>query len=321
MAERYTYAVARIHAAENALLSAQDMEKLISCRDSERAVAALSEMGYDCSEAKSADEVISRERARLWKLLGELVGDMSAFNVFRCENDFHNLKAAIKLTVTKDSCDRVFVEGGCVPYREIAEAAKTHDYSALPEFLRIPAEKAARLLYETGDGGLCDVTIDRAYLEKLTEEGRRADTEFIRSYAELNVALADIRIAARGCRLGKSAEFFGRALAECDLINAERLGINAAKGFEELCGYLVSVGMRGAAEALSVSYTAFEKWCDDRLMEETRKQKYNCFTAAPIAAFMLAKEAELKMVGLILTGKQNMLGDDIIRERLRELYV
>lgn len=121
--------------------------------------------------------------------------------------------------------------------------------------------------------------------------------------------------------MGKSAEFFGRALAECDLINAERLGINAAKGFEELCGYLASVGMRGAAEALSVSYTAFEKWCDDRLMEETRKQKYNCFTAAPIAAFMLAKEAELKMVGLILTGKQNMLGDDIIRERLRELYV
>ncbi len=321
MAERYTYAVARIHAAENTLLSMQDMEKLISCRDAEHAFSVLSEMGYDCAEAKSADDIISRERARLWELLGELAGDTSVFDIFRYENDFHNLKAAIKLTVTHDRCDKVFIEGGCVPYREIAEAAKAHDYSALPEFLRVSAEKAARLLYETGDGGLCDVTIDRAYLEKLTEEGRRADSEFIKNYAELTVMLADVRIAARGCRLGKSVEFFGRALAECNSINIEKLGANAAKGFDELCEYLVSEGLREAAEALSVSYAAFEKWCDDRLMEEVRKQKYDCFTVAPIAAFMLAKEAELKMVGLVLTGKQNRLGDEIIRERLRELYV
>ena len=258
MSEQYTYAVARIHAMEDALLSIQDLEKLLSCSDGKSALEALSEMGYDCADAKSADEVQHAERERLWRLISELVDDMSVFNVF---------------------------------------------------------------LYENGDGGLCDVIIDKAYLEMLKDEGKRSDSEFIRKYAELTVALTDIRIAARGCRLGKSAEFFGRALAGCETLNVDLLGANAAKGFDELCEYLSSTDYAGAAETLAESYTAFEKWCDDRIMEEVRRQKHNYFTVAPIAAYLLAKEAELKAVGLILTGKQNRLDDNIIKERLRELYV
>ena len=321
MSEQYTYAVARIHAMEDALLSIQDLEKLLSCSDGKSALEALSEMGYDCADAKSADEVQHAERERLWRLISELVDDMSVFNVFLYETDFHNLKAAIKLTVTHDKTDRVFIDGGTVPYRKIADAVENREYSELPKFLRAAALAAAGLLYENGDGGLCDVIIDKAYLEMLRDEGKRSDSEFIRKYAELTVALTDIRIAARGCRLGKSAEFFGRALAGCETLNVDLLGANAAKGFDEFCEYLSSTDYAGAAETLAESYTAFEKWCDDRIMEEVRRQKHNYFTVAPIAAYLLAKEAELKAVGLILTGKQNRLDDNIIKERLRELYV
>ena len=56
-------------------------------------------------------------------------------------------------------------------------------------------------------------------------------------------------------------------------------------------------------------------------MQEIRKEKHNNFTIAPIAAYILAKESELKAVGLVLTAKQNKLDENIIRERLRELYV
>ena len=296
MSEQYTYAVARIHAMEDALLSIQDLEKLLSCSDGKSALEALSEMGYDCADAKSADEVQHAERERLWRLISELVDDMSVFNVFLYETDFHNLKAAIKLTVTHDKTDRVFIGGGTVPYKKIADAVENREYSELPEFLRAAALAAAGLLYENGDGGLCDVIIDKAYLEMLKDEGKR-------------------------CRLGKSAEFFGRALAGCETLNVDLLGANAAKGFDEFCEYLSSTDYAGAAETLAESYTAFEKWCDDRIMEEVRRQKHNYFTVAPIAAYLLAKEAELKAVGLILTGKQNRLDDNIIKERLRELYV
>ena len=76
-----------------------------------------------------------------------------------------------------------------------------------------------------------------------------------------------------------------------------------------------------AAEALRKSPAAFEKWCDDLIIEEIRPQKYNPFTLGPLAAYILARRNEIKCVRMILTGRQNELPDNVIRERLREMYV
>ena len=38
-------------------------------------------------------------------------------------------------------------------------------------------------------------------------------------------------------------------------------------------------------------------------------------------AYVIARENEIKTVRIILTGRQNDLPDDAIRERIREMYV
>ncbi len=321
MPEQYTYAVARIHTKESGMLSLQDMERLLATDSVTEALAMLSEKGYDAMGAESSDEVVSRERAKLWKLISELVADMSVFDIFLIEKDFHNLKAAVKSVINKDIAEKVFVEGGTVPWQLIDDAVKNRELSELPYALQQAAEKALKALLETGDGGLCDVICDRAYLDACRELGENADNDMISRYAELYVALADIRIAARGARLGKNVEFFRRALAECRTLNTESLGSAAAKGTDDLAEYLKLTDYSEAAELLKEAYTLFEKWCDNRLMAEIKKEKNNYFTIAPIAAYILAKESELKMVGLILTAKQNRLDEGVVRERLRELYV
>lgn len=321
MPRQYTYAVARIHTKENSMLSIQDMERLLGAADMTEAMAFLGEKGFAIPETGLVDEVISRERAKMWKLISELVDDLSVFDIFLYENDFHNLKAAVKSTLNDGVAENVFVENGSVPWKDIYNAVKNREFKDLPEFMRDTAEKAVKVLMETGDGGLCDVIVDKAYLEACLETGRRSDNDFIKNYSELMVAMADIRIAARGSRLGKQVEFFKRSLAECRTINAESLGTAASKGFDDLAEYLRTTDYRDAADVLGESYVAFEKWCDDRIMQEIRKEKHNNFTIAPIAAYILAKESELKAVGLVLTAKQNKLDENIIRERLRELYV
>jgi len=321
MPEMYTYAVSRIHAKENNMLSLQDLERILGSNDMHEALAYLSEKGYDSLGAENTQEIIRREREKMWKLVSELVDDISVFDVFLYENDFHNLKAAVKSVVTKDECENVFVNSGTIPYTVILEAVANRKFEELPIFMQDIAERAVKALLETGDGGLCDVLIDKAYLETLTDLGQKADSDLIKNYTELTVALADIRIAARGSRLGKNAEFFKRSLAVCKTIDISRLSDAASKGFDELLEYLEGTDYSETKDALSQSYTAFEKWCDDRIMAEIRKEKHNQFTISPVAAYILAKESELKMVGLVLTAKQNKLPQEVIRERLRELYV
>ena len=92
-------------------------------------------------------------------------------------------------------------------------------------------------------------------------------------------------------------------------------------GIAGICEYLEGTPYREGGEALKESTSAFERWCDNQIIETIRPQKYNPFSAGPIIAYMLARENEIKTVRIILTGKLNQLPDDLIRERVREMYV
>ena len=54
----------------------------------------------------------------------------------------------------------------------------------------------------------------------------------IENYADTMVAIADIKIAVRSRKTGKSADFMRSAMAECDGVNVEQL-IRAALAGEE----------------------------------------------------------------------------------------
>ena len=79
--------------------------------------------------------------------------------------------------------------------------------------------------------------------------------------------------------------------------------------------------MEYAVEHIKESPSAFERWCDNRIIDKIKEEKYNSFSAGPILAYFLARENEIKTVRIILTGKLNNLSDDFIRERLRKMYV
>ena len=68
-------------------------------------------------------------------------------------------------------------------------------------------------------------------------------------------------------------------------------------------------------------FTAFEKACDDYLMEYIKEAKYKTLTPEPVVAYILAKETEAKCVRIILTCKLHQIDVDVIKERVREGYV
>ena len=116
-------------------------------------------------------------------------------------------------------------------------------------------------------------------------------------------------------------DFIRRALAKCDTLDVSLLTQASVESFDAIIAYLNTTEYSGAAEALTQSASAFERWCDNRLIEKIRPQKYETSTIGPLAAWLLARENEIKTVRILLSGKRNGLSDDAIRERLREMYV
>lgn len=318
----YTFAVAKIRAMEVGLFSKSDIDQLMACRTYEECLHFLEDRGWgDGSGRQTGDEILSTERAKIWETVEELGVPMETFEVLSYPNVYHNLKTAIKETMADEPRDEFFYENTVPSREELREIVSSQDFGRLPAKLEEAARDAYETLMHSKDGQLCDVIIDRACLEAIRKAGEEAADEVIQTYAKIIVAVANIKIAVRCQKTGKSFEFMMRALTECEGIQAEALAKAALGGFDTLCIYLENCGYAEAADALRISPSAFERWCDNYLIEMLQPQKYESFNVGPVVAYVIARENEIKTAGIILSGKLNKLSGLLIKERIREMYV
>ena len=320
----FTYAVARIRSKELGLLSAQHMEQLIGSKSCEEALHFLADKGWGSpDEPLEPERLLAGERDRTWQTVEEMVDDPAVFDTLRVADDFHNLKAAVKQLCTGSRLppERLYVKGGRLDPERIRKAVNAKDFDQLPGRMSEAGRSAYETLVQTGDGQLCDVILDRAALEDMLSEGKASGSEVLNDYAVLTAASADIRIAVRSARTGKSLDFVRRALAPCPTLDTEALAHAAVAGPAAVAEYLQGTDYAEAASALQESPAAFERWCDDLVIRRLQPQKYNPFTVGPLAAYILARQNEIKCVRMVLSGKQSGLSESAIRERMREMYV
>ncbi|WP_312645054.1 V-type ATPase subunit [Hydrogenoanaerobacterium sp.] len=319
--KQYTYAVARIRAKELSLLSSSVIEQLLACKSYDECLRLLADKGWGGDGNLTAEQLLENEREQTWSLIAELVEDMSVFDVFLYANDYHNLKAAIKQVCTGTDLKNIFITNGTVDPKTILNAIEEHNYALLPEDMRVPAKEAFEALLHTRDGQLCDMIVDKAALSAIYKAGLAAENELLKLYAELTVAAANIKTAVRCQKTGKTLDVLQRALAPCGSLDADRLAQAAVSGFDAICEYLENSSYADAVPELRTSPSAFERWCDNLIIRKIRPQLYNPFTIGPFAAYILARENEIKTVRIILSGKLNGLSEESIRERCREMYV
>ena len=319
--KQYIYPVARIRSKELGLLNKQFMEQLLACKTYEDCLVALMEKGFGSSDNLTLEELIKSERKKTWDLMKELVGDVSIFNTFLYENDFHNLKAAIKEIYTNKEYSNIYIENCTIKPELIIKALKEQNFSMLPSYMRECAMEAYDVQMHTGDGQLTDVIIDKKALETIYESGSSSKNELFSKYAELRVAFADINIALRCNKIGKTRDYMLRSMAKCNSLDIINLIDAALISEDEICNYLKTTVHSDIVQCIKKSSSAIEKYCDDQIIELIKPQKYNSFTLSPLAAYILARENEIKNVRILMSGKRNNLKEESIRERLRELYV
>lgn len=325
MAKDYTYQVARIRALETSLFQDSTIEQLISMNDAGQIVKFLGEKGWGDQETVGDPEaMLAREEEKIWEVVSDLHIDMELLDVLSYPKSFQNLKAAVKEAVTGPSAGNCYYDDTEPDGKEACEIIKNREFDRLPEGMGKAAEEAWDVLNHTGDGQICDVIIDRACLEKMLESGRKARKAgygVIYDYAESQAAIADIKIAVRAAKTGKSQDFLERALVSCDAVSAAGLAKAACQGEDQVREYLLDTEYREAVASLDEGPSSFERWCDDKIMDTLRSQKYETFTIGPVIAYVLARQNEIKTVRIIISGKENDLSNDEIRERVRRMYV
>lgn len=318
----YAYAVTAVRVRENRLLTSADLLRLTEADSVGTVMEFLRARGWQIpAGSQDIAALLRNELIGTWDFLREIAPDLSILHALILRKDYHNLKAAIKSSLSGIDIGTYFLSPGTVPQDLIREAVKSRDYSALPDSMKSAGEEAYDVLVRTGDGQLADIIIDRAALDDILATAIRSGNPLLIRLQELFCTAADIKTAFRASRMHKNTDFLERAISMGGKPDRAGLIESASKGEAALLTWLSKTEYAEGSALLASSPAGFEKWCDDKAVAMTEDVKYMFFGPEPLIAFYLAKEAEIKNLRILLTALENNLPFDQVRDRMRRMYV
>ena len=119
----------------------------------------------------------------------------------------------------------------------------------------------------------------------------------------------------------KSKDFVESAIGECSKLDKADLINNTVAGIDKLKEYLMNTEYVKGVELYIESPSAFDKWCDDEVIEISKNARYKSFGFDPVCAYYYAVINEIKTVNIILSGLYYGADKNTIKQRVRNLYV
>lgn len=316
----YAYAVARIRANENALLTRADIDQLISADSYDTAVRILTDRGWSQSDGEQAFDICESEMSKTMKLIAECVPDASLFDALVIGNDFANLKAAIKAQFSGIDAAEYMTEPSLCNPAVIIKAVKESDFAQLPDYLSECAAAAYHAYADSQSGQLVEVIIDKACNKAKTEWAVKAESPLLNEICGMTCAVSDIKTARRCVTTGKSREFALEAVSFSGRVDCEKL-VDAAFAGEKLAPVIQEAGFEALAEYADGDFTDLEMRCDNLITEMAGNNRHEIFGADPVVAYYYANAAEVKNVRIVLSAKAASVPKEIISERVRDTYV
>ena len=315
---RYAYAVANVRARENELLSGSAFEQLVSSENLNEILNLLVDKGIlDSAENERAVAVIESRMTDVWDYLCEISPNRELLNFLVVPNDYHNLKTSLKAIVSRADDTAYFIKPCLLPPESIYNAVSAKKFAELPTYLEKAAADGYDILTSTADGQLLDVTIDRYSLKAMCDMAR--GDEFTEMLTQEMTALYDFKIALRAASTKASDVVCSAALCDCEKTDVSALKNAALRGVEHVKNIILESGYSDLED--SDDFSEFEKACDNRILRLLNDSSTVSFGIEPLVAYYFRKSAEVQNLRLIINAKHAGLPQEIIRERMREIYV
>ena len=100
------------------------------------------------------------------------------------------------------------------------------------------------------------------------------------------------------------------------MLNFEIIFSGVSFNIDTNVSLLISPPLTNTSEA-----NLLEKLSDNYIMDLMKTGKLVTFGPERILSYIYAKETEIKIIRIIMVGKLNNIAEEVIRERLRDIYV
>ena len=317
------FAIGNLRARENRLLKSGDLNQLSAAKSTDELAKMLTDRGIGATDTADVPKLLSEETEKLWEYVTENAPDMSAFEPFLYENDFHNYKAVLKGVVRGREYGGLLILPATVEISVIERAVKDKHFDLLPEFMRSAADESYSVFTKTGDSQLADCIIDAGLMTAQLNKAKKIGNPIILKLITVTVFYNNMKAALRAAKANKSSAFLETLITETGVVSKKAMIAAALSGEEkllELMSKAREIGGGEAAEAYRRSPAEFEKFADDCVIKAARQCKFITLGIEPIVGYMLARKAEITDLRIIYSGIKTGQPTEKTRERLRELY-
>lgn len=172
-----------------------------------------------------------------------------------------------------------------------------------------------------------DIIIDSAMYQRQLELAKESSLSYLQDYVALLIDIANIKTFIRAKEQKREKDFLKKVLIKGGRVDLDLFLNNFIDDIESFSNKIFHTNhykwlKEGIEEYLKTKDLGrIEKTADNYLISVLKNSKFVSFGAEPIVAYIFAKENEIKIIRIILTGKKNKVDTDIIRERLRDIYV
>jgi V/A-type H+-transporting ATPase subunit C len=331
-ASRYAYSVAKIRFFETKLLTREKVLRMVSAEDVSECFRMLEEAGYNVALGSPADfnPVLRKEHQKTLDVLRLLSMDKRMHTLFAIRYDFHNLKTAIKEIFSMEDLSNAYQIGGILDQRDIKRSILDDDFRKLGEMNKVFSEAFAEIrktYEETPAPKLIDIITDRYMYKEILRRGNEIGNNFVTRIFVREIDLVNIRTFFRMRYLQKKRIDFVEAFIYGGDFRIDFFLKNYENDFYTLKTIFKGTEFLGLITDGSTyleensSFLRFERLSNEYFIKYVKATRWTSFGVEPLVAYFYAKEKELMVVRTILTGKQNELSYDEIKEEIPDEYI
>ena len=328
---KFTQAVSRIWVLETKLIDKAKIERMIEAPSANEVLRILNETEYsnvssNIKRAEDYEEILSAELKRVYDLVYEISPIKDVVKIMSLKYDYHNIKVLLKGKVLNKDLSSMLINLGSLDLQEIKRKIDGDNFKSLSGNLGKGISEALKAFEETKDPQKIDIILDKYMYKDLVELKKSLNYKFIDNLVKAMIDSTNIRTLLRIKKQNKNRDFAKEVIVEGGEIDSSKLIALLSETPENIMNKLQSTiysnlvkeGLEGYIESDSASL--LEKLSDNYIMDLMKGSKLVTFGPEKILSYIYAKETEIKVIRIIMVGKLNNIAEEVIRERLRDIY-
>ena len=320
---QFTQALSRIWVLETRLLDKTKVERMLEANSADEVLKILGETEYanimgNIKRAADYEEILSTELKRVYKLVYELCPVKEIVDLMSTKYKYHNIKVLLK---------GKFLEKDREDLNELKRKIDTDNFRDLKGNVEKAVLEVIADFEANKDPQKIDIIVDRYMFKELDEIKKSLNYKFTDKLVNAMIDSTNVRTLLRVKKQGKGREFASEVLVTGGAISKDTLVaiINETPEniISKLSTSIYSDLIKEGVESYIATNSAnlLEKLSDNYIMDLMKSGKLVTFGPERILSYIYAKETEIKIIRIIMVGKLNNITEEVIRERLRDIYV